>query len=252
MTVSKSFPPFDESAPGTFSQITKRGYLPFVATSISMMILIASQNSPDLPPPRPARFPAMLKSWQGDPNVIISTGSILSPRTSFTLPRCFICGRCVLVTAIGYGSTSLAHTARPPHITAHSGIVPLPSNRLPNFTSSAGLPSSRKAFLTKNSAFGNAIPLPHMAYSAAMLCRPSCQRINALSLSVLPPCIIFLLGLFLLISQSLAYTSRQNGNSCGEVSGAISAHPSGKPCNRPHSNGIRRRTIQSGEPFSPA
>jgi len=111
-------------------------------------------------------------------------------------------GRCVFVTAMGYGSTSLAQTGCPPHIAAHSGIVPLPSNRLPSFISPGGFPSSRNAFFTKNNAFGSAIPLPHIAYSAALLCRPSCQRIRARLPSSLSACIIFRFGFFPLISQS--------------------------------------------------
>ena len=129
---------------------------------------------------------------------------------------------------------------------AHSGIVPLPSNRLPSFTSCGGFPSSRNAFWIKKRAFGNAMPFPHIAYSAARLCSPSCHRINASLLFSPSARRMTCFGLVFLISQLLAYTSRQKSNSFGFFSDSISAHPSGNPCNRLHSSGINRRTIQSG------
>ena len=134
----------------------------------------------------------------------------------------------------------------PPAITAHSGMVPLPSNRLPSFTSAAGFPNSRKAFWTKNRAFGKAMPLPHMEYSADGLCSSSCHFFTAASLLAPSALAMIFFGFCPLILQFLRYTSRQNWISVSFASGAISPHPSGKPCNRPHSIGNRRRTIHSG------
>lgn len=57
-------------------------------------------------PSRPALFPAIDISWQGEPNVIISTGGISAPFMLQMLPRCFTSGIRVLVTSIGNGSIS--------------------------------------------------------------------------------------------------------------------------------------------------
>lgn len=97
------------------------------------MILTASINSPDRSPSRPALLPATDKSWQGDPKVIKSTGSILLPSTLVTSPRCTIFGNRAVVTATGKGSISLAHTGLNPVICPARGQVPAPSNKLPNF-----------------------------------------------------------------------------------------------------------------------
>jgi len=104
-----------------------------VASLISLMILIASPNSPDLAPNSPARFPAMLKSWHGLPKVIMSTGSIPLPRTCVTSPKCFIFGKCRLVIAIGASSISLAQAASIPCHEATSKKPPMPSNKEPIF-----------------------------------------------------------------------------------------------------------------------
>jgi hypothetical protein len=67
------------NAPGTFSQTAKVGYIPLVAVLISLMILAASKNSTERSSSNPSLFPAIDKPWQGLPNVMQSTGSILSP-----------------------------------------------------------------------------------------------------------------------------------------------------------------------------
>lgn len=161
------------------------------------------------------------------------------------MPRCRTFGKCVLVTAMGYGSTSLAHTGVAPHITAERGIVPLPSNRLPSFTVSAGRCSSAliwaTARLTKNRALGSAIPLPHILYSAPSVCSWLCHLARALSLVS-----IDFFGTTPLIVQAVRYTPRQKSAVSGGISAgrcSISPQPSGNPCRRLHSKGIRRRTM---------
>ena len=93
-------------------------------------------NSPERSPPIPARIPATLRSWQGEPNVMKSTGSIVAPFSFVMSPRCFICGKFLVVTAIGNGSISLAHTGIKPFRLPARGQVPAPSKRLPIFKSS--------------------------------------------------------------------------------------------------------------------
>ena len=72
MTTPKSAPLLEVSAPGTFSQIETLGYFPLVSSLISLIILIPSWNSPDLPPSSPARFPATERSWHGLPHATTS------------------------------------------------------------------------------------------------------------------------------------------------------------------------------------
>ena len=86
-TARKSSPLLELKAPGTFSQIAKVGYIPFVFALISFMIRIASMKSPDRSPARPALRPAMERSWQGLPNVMQFTGSIWSPQIFVISPR---------------------------------------------------------------------------------------------------------------------------------------------------------------------
>ena len=86
-TARKSSPRLLLNAPGTFSQTMYRGFPYFFR--ISFTILICSINSPERAPDSPARFPATLKSWQGEPPIMQSTGSISSPRISVMSPKCF-------------------------------------------------------------------------------------------------------------------------------------------------------------------
>lgn len=150
-TARKSSPPLLLKAPGTFSQTAKVGYFPPLFSLISSMIRTASMNkplrvvssSPFFVCFSPARFPATLKSWHGEPKVIISTGSISAPDTLLTSPRCRMGGNLDLVTAIGYGSTSDAHTGMIPQRAPARGKPPDPSKRLPNFILSPFLRESR-------------------------------------------------------------------------------------------------------------
>lgn len=97
------------------------------------MILGPSWNKPDRSPSSPAPFPATLKSWQGLPNVMMSTGSIRPPWISVTLPRWSMLGKCRFETWMGNGSISLAHTGVMPFRWAARGKADMPSNRLPSF-----------------------------------------------------------------------------------------------------------------------
>ena len=66
--------------------------LPFALSCslISFTMRICAMNNPLLAPANPARFPAMLKSWHGEPPVITSTISISAPLIFAISPRCFI------------------------------------------------------------------------------------------------------------------------------------------------------------------
>ena len=143
-TARKSSPLEDEKAPGTFSHTMNRGIIPqglavllprFLLASvclISFMIRICSIKRPERSPASPARFPAMLRSWQGEPPAITSTGGRLAPSSFVISPTWSIAGKCFFVTSMGNDSISLAHTGRIPFWTAASGNPPIPSNRLPS------------------------------------------------------------------------------------------------------------------------
>ena len=62
----------------------------------------------------------------------ISTGSSCVPSMLQMLPRCCICGKRVVVTRIGKGSISLAHTGSIPTLVAASGKPPEPSKSEPS------------------------------------------------------------------------------------------------------------------------
>ncbi len=75
-----------DKAPETFSQSANFGYSSFVASCISLMILMASRKRPLCSPARPSRLPdATLRSWQGEPKVMMS-------------PKCSMSGKCFFVT----------------------------------------------------------------------------------------------------------------------------------------------------------
>lgn len=139
-TARKSSPPAELNAPGTFSQTAKVGYSPSVFSLISLIIRMASMNkplrvissSPSAVCLRPSRLPACDKDWHGEPNVIISTGSISAPFILDTSPRCFIFGNRLRVTAIGNGSISEAQTGSMPLCCAANSNPPEPENKLPS------------------------------------------------------------------------------------------------------------------------
>ena len=99
-----------DKAPGTFSQSANFGYSPLVASCISLMILMASRKRPLRSPARPSRLPdATLRSWQGEPKVMMSTGGSLPPWSFVMSPKCSMSGKCFFVTETHSGTISLAH-----------------------------------------------------------------------------------------------------------------------------------------------
>ena len=74
----------------------------------------------------------------------MSTGVTSAPLISVIFPRCFMSGNLAVVTLMGYGSISLAHTGVIPHIVAASGAVPEPSNRLPSVSVFMSIPSCQR------------------------------------------------------------------------------------------------------------
>ena len=131
-TAWKSRPALLLKAPGTFSHTMYLGFRPCVFSLISLMIRIASRNSPDRSPLSPCRRPATLKSWHGLPKVTMSTGSISLPLISVMLPKCFMSGNRLVVTRIGNGSISEAHRGVIPAIVPARGNPPAPSKSEPN------------------------------------------------------------------------------------------------------------------------
>ena len=113
-TALKSLPagfPLD-MAPGTFSHSAYLGYLPFVALLISSIIRMASVKRPLRSPCKPSRRPAVDKSWQGEPKLMMSTGGSFAPSSAVMSPTCSISGKWRMVTDTACGSISLAHSGR--------------------------------------------------------------------------------------------------------------------------------------------
>ena len=74
------------------------------------MILMASRKRPLRSPARPSRLPdATLRSWQGEPKVMMSTGGSLPPWSFVMSPTCSMSGKCFFVTETHSGTISLAH-----------------------------------------------------------------------------------------------------------------------------------------------
>lgn len=85
------------NAPGTFSQTIYRGRtsspvrpMLLSCSLISLTIHICFMYKPERAPARPARFPAMLKSWQGLPPVMHQTGVISAPLIFVISPKCLM------------------------------------------------------------------------------------------------------------------------------------------------------------------
>ncbi len=139
-TIRKSSPLGDPllNAPGTFSQQNQRGRISIPvrprsrsAVLISFTIRICSIKRPEREPDNPALVPATLRSWQGLPPQMRSTGNNSFPDNFVISPSCDILGNLCLVTFIGNGSISLAQSGMNPARTAARGKPPMPSNRLP-------------------------------------------------------------------------------------------------------------------------
>src|SRR5690625_7298362 len=94
-----------------------------------------------------------------------------------------------------------------------------------------------KTYITQ----GSATPFPHILYSAVS----ECGWLNHLTI-----CFRVLGRLFLLINcRCVSHTFSQKliSSSDGLSSLKLSHHPSGKPCNLPHSVGVSLLTIRSEE-----
>ena len=127
------------NTPGTFSQQNHLGRTDsparprcMSAFRISLVTRTCSRNSPDRAPANPARVQdATDKSWHGLPPQMMSTGGSSAPSSLVISPTWSISGKWCLVTWIGNGSISLAHSGVMPCRTAASGKPPMPSNKLP-------------------------------------------------------------------------------------------------------------------------
>ncbi len=126
------------NAPGTFSQHIHRGRTASPvrprsksAFRISFTTRICSIKRPERAPDRPALAPATLRSWQGLPPQMISTGGRLAPFSFVISPTWIMSGKWCFVTSMGKASISLAHTGVIPFRTAARGKPPMPSKRLP-------------------------------------------------------------------------------------------------------------------------
>src|SRR5690554_6910431 len=86
-TTAKSRPLLLLNAPGTFSQMSHRAPQRVRA---ALKILICSVNRPERSPSSPARLPATLRSWHGEPPITTSIGpsaAMSASVISVTLPR---------------------------------------------------------------------------------------------------------------------------------------------------------------------
>ena len=99
-TAAKSRPLLLLSAPGTFSHTMYLGRISspdrpscLSCSRISFITLICSINRPLRAPARPARLPAMLRSWHGLPPVTHHTGSMVAPSIFVMSPMCCIMSR---------------------------------------------------------------------------------------------------------------------------------------------------------------
>ena len=90
------------------------------------MIRICSINRPEREPAKPALAPATLRSWQGEPPQMMSTGGSFAPSSLVMSPRWTISGKRSLVTRMGNGSISLAHRVAMPLRRAARGKDPPP------------------------------------------------------------------------------------------------------------------------------
>jgi hypothetical protein len=61
----------------------------------------------------------------------MSTGVSFDPSSFLISPRWIMLGKRIVVTFMGKGSISLAHTGVIPFLSAARGKPPIPSNRLP-------------------------------------------------------------------------------------------------------------------------
>ena len=115
-------------APRTFSHTTRRGRSVLIASNID------SQRPERVPEAMPARLPARLRSWQGEPPQMMSTGSTPDQSTCVISPRFGTPGQRTSASLHGPGSTSLVQATRAPGSRAIRTAMsrpPYPVNRLP-------------------------------------------------------------------------------------------------------------------------
>ena len=81
------------------------------------------------------------------------------------------------------------------------------------------------------------MPLPHILYSALSVCRELYHLVSASAL--------YFLGCFPAMDAEVSRTCCQNVSSSSDSLSLWSGmpHPSGKPCKRQHSSGVRRRMM---------
>ena len=114
------------SNPGTFSTSTNRGRSRRTTRA-------NSHHRPDRSPASPSRFPARLRSWQGNPPAMRSTphsplagGKVRMSSHFGTLGQCFC------RTRLAYSSISTCHLHVRPARSNPKSIPPTPANREPN------------------------------------------------------------------------------------------------------------------------
>ena len=101
---------------------------------VSIAAAMDSHRPDRVPEAMPARFPARLRSWQGEPPHMTSTGSTSAQLILVMSPRLGVSGHRVAASLQGPGSTSLVHATRASGSTAIATPMsrpPYPVNRLP-------------------------------------------------------------------------------------------------------------------------
>ncbi len=115
-------------APSTFSQTTRPGLISSTASSID------SHRADRVPSLIPARRPAVLKSWHGEPPQMTSTGSTWVQSTFVMSPRFGTPGHLTSASRHGPGSTSHTHetdVSPPSAMRTPSSSPPKPVNNDP-------------------------------------------------------------------------------------------------------------------------
>ena len=92
---------------------------------VAMACVMASQRPERVPGRIPLRCPATERSWQGEPPVMMSTGSTRAQLTAVTSPRFGASGNRWVRTLLGPASISETHAVRT------SVSVPSPSDSPP-------------------------------------------------------------------------------------------------------------------------
>ena len=129
MTIPKSLPDCDDKSPATFSMMRYLGCV----SSTSRMI---SQKSPDLLPAKPLRSPATLRSWHGNPAVMIPRSGInpaalsCSPVTSLISLNSCVSGKCFASTSLHFLSISTDAQTFTPALLSAKSKPPIPANKL--------------------------------------------------------------------------------------------------------------------------